>query len=493
MPGLGGYVNRRLPRHLWDTSSKWYRDQSGDIADQSQYTRKLRGRGKYGRDPKTSQWDWLYGGTQRPTKGHYGPYGYSVAPGTRFNPAEGTLGGRREVLGIRDIKGEWWNDPALGGANPMSGGLGQYRYNVASDLFRPPNLYGRAGGAVPADTGGGGGGGGKGGPASMAAGWISGILGRSTDPSDYRRLEIGEGREQFDEGDTSPYRRDIYISNPLGRDAAGPIGQPQTPMAQAIQLAMEEATLGNFGQFRALTNLGIFGPAGMQSILEQAEGPENMMLADLPGRIEGQINQNAIRGADARRQMLKGASLGRAGAQRPGMGAQRVAEMTIPQRMEESRYASGITEAGYNMADQISLGQGYRRSDLSKENMQSKLLGLQGTAAATGQAQGMLGERYWDPQSPYDMGLEASSRLAELQGSIGRRAASQQQGYRMYNDRMASFYRQVEMKYGAEIALALESQMKDMGLGQYYDDEGFWDYMSKGLSLYVGGPFRGMG
>lgn len=447
MPGLRNYVNRRLNRG-------------------------------------SSQWDYLYGGSKRPTKGHYGPYGYSVAPGTRFNPAEGTLGGMREVLGIRDIKGEWWNDPALSGANPMSGGLNRYRYGVAKNLFQRPNLFARAGGAVPANQGRGGADPsiipGKGDPGSMAAG---GILGGFTQPSDYKRVEIGEGRDE-DEGRV-PYRRSTYIGNPLG-NAAGPIGQPQTPMAQAIQLAMEEATLGNFGQLRALINQGIMGGAGMQAILEQIEGPENMMLADIPGRTEDMISQSGIRGADARRQILGGLNLGRVGAQRPGMAGQMVAQATIPQRMEESRYAGDITEAGYNMADQISLGQGERRGNLLQENMMSKLAGLQMMGGATGQAQGMLGEQYWDPQSPYDMGLEASSRLAELQGGIGRRAASQGQGFQMYNDRMRNYYAKDQAGYNAQLQRWLENEFKRLGLGQYYETAVDWidAFMPDSISLF---------
>lgn len=448
MPGLRGYVDRRLNR-------------GGTGA---------------------SQWDWLYGGRDRPQvfggnarkrKGKrqlagLHQLGYNPSPGTRFDPAQGTLGGLRQVVGTRPL-GYQEKLNAMGSEPGQGGGLEGYRKSVIRSLYP---LRAGLGGAVSADQGRGGADPsiipGKGDPGSMAAGGPDiNDPGSGTGPTG----DYGSGVGPQDDTSASPYRRSTM--NAPG-DPPGPIGQPQTPMAQAIQLAMEETTLGNFGQLRALINQGVMGGAGMQAILEQIEGPENMMLADIPGRTEDMISQSGIRGADARRQILKGLDSGRAGAQRPGMAGQMVAQATIPQRMEESRYAGDITEAGYNMADQISLGQGERRGNLMQENMMSKLAGLQMMGGATGQAGGMLGERYWDPQSPYDMGLEASSRLAELQGVIGSRAASQQQRFRMFNDRMGNYYAKDQAGYNAQLQRWLENEFKRLGLGDYYESAADW-------------------
>ena len=46
-------------------SGRWARDIRGTLLDTSQHTNKLRGRGKFGRDPQISQWDFLYGGRDR--------------------------------------------------------------------------------------------------------------------------------------------------------------------------------------------------------------------------------------------------------------------------------------------------------------------------------------------------------------------------------------------------------------------------------------------
>ncbi len=448
-------------------------------------------------DPET-QWDWLYNqawgkrpwvrsgkfsysdelpafggetrqGWQKEQLKDFHELGYNPSPGTMFNPAGGTLGGIGQVAGTRpytpqeklDLKMAPLDESALdkyrrkGRAGILGSGKG-----VSSAYGAYGQAQSMGGPSAGKDRGGGG----------KSLGGASDILEQVREASGNNNM-LDWLKNRVAQGNT-PYQRETHINAP--GDPAGPIGQPQTPMAQAIQLAMEEAALGNFGQYRALMNMGIFGPAGMQSILEQVEGPENQMLADLPGRIEDQINQNAIRGADDRRQMTRGLSLGRAGAQRPGLGAQMIAEATIPQRMQEAQYAGDITQTGYDIADQVSLGQGQRRGDLLEENMKSKLLGLQGMAGATGQAQGMLGERYWDPQSPYDMGLESSSRLAELQGDIGRRAASQGQGFQMYNDRMRNYYAKDQAGYNAQLQRWLENEFKRLGLGQYYASASDW-------------------
>lgn len=455
-----------------DQNSPWARGRLGNFTG-GQRARKLRNQGRAGRDPQISQWDWLYGGffpnaSVRPPS--YAPsgtregrntleqltgFGYSPQEGTAFNPAAGTLGGVRPFAGVSSVV------PPTGGAG-APGSLAKYRGDILGDLYKRRRFGGMRAGTSGRRAGEGGQATDFGGPLTdqQEANFITG--GGGFDTPGGRRNVMRSSDPRGNRGTFGPQEEDMF--------------QSLDPLSRAIRLGTQEAQLSSFGQNRALLNLGIFGPGGMQSILEQAEGPENALLANLPGQTAEQLGFNQQQGAEARRRALRGASaqLGRVGAQRPGVAASIAASSAIPGRQAEAQRAFEIQQRAQDLENQIGLGQGGRRADLLRENMLSKIQGLAGLSGAARTGAGMLGPQLMDPTNPLQNQFDLQSGLMNEQLQNQFQLNRQTQGFQRAMEFQRNYWTRANAQQMTRLRLWFESEMEKRGLGEYADDDDAW-------------------
>jgi hypothetical protein len=485
---LGGYINRRLP---W-----WMRaEQQTGLTGHQRRKAERRGSGPRGGllgqrylsdDPERGN-DWLYEqffgerplirtgkhsasrklpvfegyagrGWQKEQMGGMARLGYSFSPNTVFSPYAGTIGGLDPVKGLIPKVERDRRYSAAGAVDTSQRG----RDN--------PNLS-TGGPALPVMLG-------------LAA---TKKLLNSNVMGGFRWGAVDAFQNALDDqggtGDGTSGRVNRMHSGQGGRPELEQIGTPITSAAQNLLGMSEQQMLELMGQYRAVGNLGIYGPGGIQSILGAVEGPENQLLQDLPGRVADQTAFGASQAADTRRRITKGASasLGPTGVQRPGMAAQMGAQMTVPLYEAQAAYANQLQQGAYNLTDQIALGQGERRAGLLEENMRSKLLGLQGMSGQLGQNLGALGRRYWDTQDPVDKSLNASTQMAGQNLYNQRNIMAQNQVYNMYNTQQQH---QNSLNF-ASYQARLQDWMDARGVDRR-DQGGFLDFLQMGLQLIPG-------
>lgn len=299
------------------------------------------------------------------------------------------------------------------------------------------------------------------------------------DPEDFasfRLFERAAGRGE--PGGVEPGRRNIRRS----RDAAGgDMFAGLDPLSQQLSTVGKEAQLAALQQFRAMANLGIRGPGGIQSILEQAEGPEQAILEGLPAREAELLGFNQQQAANQRRRQVRGlgGALGRTGVQRPGVAAAIAAGSAVPVNIAEQDRAFGLRQEFQNLEDRINLGQGQRRAGLIEQDMLSRAAGTAGLAGQAGQVAGILGQQFLDPTNPFQNQLAFQTDIMNQQQQDRLGLAGQQQIFQQRNMQYQGYLNRLFQTQGANIRLWMERQFKELGLGQYSESE--WDKIMEGF------------
>lgn len=450
MPAFNSYIENLLARRGMGAGGLFGRNVGGGFADTSNRARVARRRtgkftvgnaptGRRNADPRESQYDFLYGGRQRPGGPGSSPLGTltnqfprtlgTYVPDLRVRRGIGGVQGQKQAL-ERELYGQTFGIPSGKNRYP----LGTTQADINAGLGTGRGL--RTSPGLSADARGG-----------ERPGQLEGLL-------------PGTNPDATGDISTAANRR-TRVNAPLTAEDPT-FGVPQTAIDKALRFSTQESALYLQEAYRNLANQGILGPAGMQNILEQVEGPENRLLQNLPIRLQEQLGFNQAQGADARRAQLKGLSgqLGRTGVQRPGIAAQIVSNASVPIRAEEANRAFGLEQNAYNLADRLALSQGQRRGDLLQQNIQSKaggLAGLQGSAAG---AAAIIGQRLFDPSNRLAEQYKFQSGLSEQDFQEALGLGRQGQGFtttnmlrqNQINKNYAEFANRLQMQYRAWLA-----------------------------------------
>lgn len=316
-----------------------------------------------------------------------GSYNYNPRETGKFQFGAGQVNKRMNpIMGI--------NAPALG--NPKAG-KGQTG-GMAAGPFNPqqPGFTDRAGSMV---------------------GNIQGAVGTAAIPQT-RSLAGGSGRG----GDETPMP-----------DFSVPALTPEQKYLQ--DLAMDNY-LSQLDAYGTIANQGPYGEAGIGNILSQVEPMENKALANT------RMNLNAARQAESIRTNRQMQSIGGLGQYSPARGTELLRGLTADSNARNLASTQAMTAE----QNAIMTGQGARRADLVKSNMDQRQTGLLGAQSVLGQMQdsytGGFRPQFENQMTMAGLGFEADRYNTEDAQAYGR--GMQSRGF-AHDERMAyvnAYYQQ---------------------------------------------------
>ena len=284
----------------------------------------------------------------------------------------------------------------------------------------------------------------------------------------------------------------------VGTGAAPTFGEPPTAGALAMRDELDVTPRWLQERYGHIADFGALGQQGIRDIDAPAFTEEERILNALQpfideqtglyrGQTRGQLEQIRDQGADRRRRATRaaGMALGRTTAQRPGLAAQFMAEAAAPvtaaqaglefqagQRGTEQELQLGA--GAFDLANQIFMGRGGRRSGLERENILSKSqVGLPGVERTSRFTADLLGSRYDDLTNPLQDRFSFQSGMANLQ-----------QGLTLQRDRIQQGYRSMNADQQQEFRLELAQFQHDLGA----DDRSWGSFMD---FLGIGGQAAG--
>jgi len=398
-------------------------------------------------------------GTSRKAKSRYqkgleglSQGGYNVMYGANFDPRFGTLGGYKQQTPMAP---KVWNFAA----RPNTGGGGLRGGKEAPPLALGGGGYGNA---------------------SAPRGEVRSTLGGANVPGQWDRY-LGGGGGGGQRGGASDSR---------ARSGPTPLGMPAPGAAQGMAAQIGKMSPEIMDWYGAMLNQGVYGQQGMETILGPSEQAQDMILQRLDpytqmmlGLYDTQTKRATdraqVEGADRRRRVSEqmGDEFNRIGVTRPGVAAQLGAQTMTPLYQDQ---ASRIYDVGQGRLAQEQglragaedvfrgtvLDRGQARSDLQRENMRSKLMGLQGMSGARMDDASLLGSRYWDTTDPMDKQLDYSTRMAQLGQGISNQASAR--------DQQSGLER---MKYGADLQAFLMQFENELNQPEAW--ETFLGYLSQ--------------
>lgn len=223
----------------------------------------------------------------------------------------------------------------------------------------------------------------------------------------------------------------------------------------------EKASLENLPdelmrQYKGIANMGVIGPAGMNTIYQSSFAPQKERLEGLTGKI-----MDAVRRSEERtRSMQSGAltdALGGRAIQQPGMAARAISDNVVePSMARTSAMIPGLHSNVTQQQNMIDAAIG----DMIRGNMESKLIGLQGMEGVGKWKQSRLADRWRDTSMRNKFGFSPKDR-AFAQEYLNRI----QNSFQLSRDRMLFNY-----------------QMKQMHQQYLYNKDlskkGLWDYFT---------------
>ena len=224
-------------------------------------------------------------------------------------------------------------------------------------------------------------------------------------------------------------------------------------------------------QWGNVANHGLYNREGMETILRPVESAERRVMRAMPGFMESQnlagreslaegIDYRRAEGANQRRQAISGLgqALGGRVATQPGVSAKMMAEAgagSMGQQASDIFGAqSGLSaeerarEADtFNAINSLGMGMGARRSNLTQENMASKLQGLSGMQNALGLQANLMGGRYWDTTDPTQKQYAYSSAMNTQMAGIQQQRDYLQQGFSQMNAQQQAELQKMLLQY----------------------------------------------
>lgn len=269
--------------------------------------------------------------------------------------------------------------------------------------------------------------------------------------------------------------------------AAPQFGAPPTPEALAMRDELDVIPRWLQDQYGDIATYGQLGSQGMRDIDQPMFRQEEAVLGSIDpfmaqqtglyqGQTREQLQQIRDQAADRRRRATRaaGTSLGRTIGQRPGLATQMMAEAAAPVTAAQAglefeagqrgtQQELGLGAGAYDLATQILMGRGDRRTQLELQNQLSKAgVGLPGVAGASQYMADLWSNRYYDPTHPlqnqysYQTGLMGVGQGMDLQ-----KMALQQQYQSMNAQQQFDFQKQL-MQFKNSLGADDESWAKFM-------------------------------
>jgi len=252
-------------------------------------------------------------------------------------------------------------------------------------------------------------------------------------------------------------------------------GQPLPGEGQRDFDALAELPYGVLEQYRKLLESGIYGPEGIEAILQRSIYPaqertqrsiQEMLSTTRAG--QAQVRSSAARMLSER--------LGGRFASQPGLAAKLIGDQVIaPSLAREAEMSVDIQTRARDQLNALNLAIG----DLMKENMQSQLMGLAGIQDIMGFLQNRVAAHWWDTSMENRFGW-SPERTAEAGRSATEFMTRLMQQFDLTKMEMDAFWRDWmnEQQY-------MREEYGIPGMGSNFEEarrrSRFGEFLSRGL------------